>query len=197
MTSVPMSINAASPAVSDAAVIAASHDDPQAFAALFERHFDPIARWLARRVGAALAEDLAAETFTRAFDRRDRYEPTFDSARPWLFGIAANLVRDQHRSEGRRLRALARAEAWEPPPSDIAALLDGRADARAAGPAIAAALAALRSEEREVLLLVAWTDLDHDEIARALGVAAGTVRSRLHRARRRVQDRLNTKEDDR
>jgi RNA polymerase sigma-70 factor (ECF subfamily) len=178
-------------APTDAAILAASLADPQAFSALFERHFSAIHRWLRRRVGEPLAEDLAAETFTRAFDRRERFDgDAYASARPWLFGIAAHLVHDHQRSELRRLRALARAERWEASGEDMASAAVGRADAAAAGPAVAAALAALRAEERDVLLLVAWAGLEYEEVARATGVPVGTVRSRLHRARRRLRDAL-------
>jgi RNA polymerase sigma factor (sigma-70 family) len=177
---------------SDAAILAASLGDPQAFTALFERHFAAIHRWLHRRVGAPLAEDLAAETFTRAFDHRARYDPAYADARPWLFGIAANLVHDHQRAELRRLRALARVRRWDDTSGseDLAAGAVARADAAAAGPAVAAALTGLRAEERDVLLLVAWAGLEYDEVARATGVPIGTVRSRLHRARRRLRAEL-------
>jgi RNA polymerase sigma factor (sigma-70 family) len=180
----------------DAAILAASVGDPQAFAVLFERHFAAIHRWLHRRVGAPLAEDLAAETFTRAFDRRATFDGRYADARPWLFGIAANLVHDHRRSELRRLRALARAERWEAGAEDVATGAVARADAAALGPAVAAALAELRDEERDVLLLVAWAGLEYDEVARATGVPVGTVRSRLHRARRRLRAALGEKEDE-
>jgi RNA polymerase sigma-70 factor (ECF subfamily) len=178
----------------DAAILAASLDDPRAFSALFERHFGAVHRWLHRRVGAPLAEDLAAETFTRAFDRRARFDMAYEDARPWLFGIAANLVHDHRRAELRRLRALARAGRLERGDEDLSAGAVARADAAAAGPRLAAALAELRAEERDVVLLVAWAGLAYDEIARATGVPVGTVRSRLHRARRALRDKL---EDER
>jgi RNA polymerase sigma factor (sigma-70 family) len=181
----------------DAAILAASLSDPQAFAALFERHFTAIHRWLHRRVGAPLAEDLAAETFTRAFDRRARFDASISQdARPWLFGIAANLVHDHRRSELRRLRALARAERWEATTGDdLATGAVARADAAALGPAVAAALADLRAPERNALLLVAWAGLDYEEVARATRVPIGTVRSRLHRARVRLRTALDEREE--
>jgi RNA polymerase sigma factor (sigma-70 family) len=181
---------------SDAAILAASVGDPEAFTALFERHFSRIHRWLHRRVGAPLAEDLAAETFTRAFDQRERFDGAYADARPWLFGIAANLVHDHHRAELRRLRALARVQRWEEAGDDPAAGAVDRADAAAAGPAVAAALAGLRDEERDVLLLVAWAGLEYDEVARATGVPIGTVRSRLHRARGHLRAALDLPGDD-
>jgi RNA polymerase sigma-70 factor (ECF subfamily) len=166
----------------DAATIARSHDQPVAFEAIFERHFAVVHRYLRRRVGDALAEELAAETFTRAFASRRRFASgPGGSARPWLFGIAENLVRGHRRSEERRWRAYARAHVTDAPaPPDV----DGRLDARAAA---AEALAALSADQRAVLLLTAWAELSGDEIALALGVAPATVRSRLGRARARLQ----------
>jgi DNA-directed RNA polymerase specialized sigma24 family protein len=93
---------------SDAAVIACSAVDASRFGEIFDRHFAEINRYLARRVGAALADDLAAETFVLAFRSRRRYDPRTADARPWLFGIAANLARRHWRTERRRLRAYAR-----------------------------------------------------------------------------------------
>jgi RNA polymerase sigma-70 factor (ECF subfamily) len=173
----------------DAQVIAASASDPRSFAAIFDRHFADIDRYLARRVGASLADDLAADTFVVAFRSRARYDPAAPDARPWLFGIAANLLRRHWRTERRRLRAYARTgidPLWEE--ADDA---DRRIDALAAGRALAGALASLSAAEREVLLLFAWADLSYDEIASALGIPVGTVRSRLSRGRARVRELLS------
>jgi RNA polymerase sigma-70 factor (ECF subfamily) len=82
-------------------------------------------------------------------------------------------------------------ERWEAGSEDLAAGAVARADAAAAGPAVAAALARLRSEERDVLLLVAWAGLEYEEVATATGVPIGTVRSRLHRARRALRAELD------
>jgi RNA polymerase sigma-70 factor (ECF subfamily) len=173
---------------SDAGAIAASADDPQRFALVFDRHFAEIDRYLARRVGAPLADDLAAETFVIAFRSRARYDPSAHDARPWLYGIAANLVRRHWRTERRRLRAYARTGV--DPLSDGLDEVERRVDALAAGPALAGALAFLSPSEREVLLLFAWADLSYAEISAALGVPVGTVRSRLSRARARVRELL-------
>jgi len=80
----------------------------ESFEELFELHFDAIYGYLARRVGPDLARDLASETFTRAFAGRGRYDPRQGEVRPWLFGIASNLLRRHYRDEERRLRAFAR-----------------------------------------------------------------------------------------
>ena len=72
----------------DAAIIEASHANPEAFAELFDRHAPVIHRYIARRIGPQIAEDVAAETFLAAFRRRSRYETQQADARPWLYGIA-------------------------------------------------------------------------------------------------------------
>ena len=173
----------------DGAVIRESLETPQRFGEIFERHFDPIYAFLARRLGADLGGELAAETFTRAFALRRRFRTgESPSARPWLFGIATNLVKHHHRTEARRLRAYARTGV--DPVLDVTADAERRVDAAAAGPQLADALAGLRNEERDVLLLFAWADLSYSEIAEALDLEDGTVRSRLSRARARVREQL-------
>ena len=174
---------------SDAAAIAASLESPAAFAGVFERHHPAVHRYLARRIGAGLADELAAETFAVAFAKRGRYDVAFEDARPWLFGIATKLAHRHWRREERELRAYARTgvDAAAPSPAERVA---ARADGAVAGRAIAAALAALTADERDVLLLYAWEELDQPEIAAALSIAPGTVKSRLHRARARVRQSL-------
>jgi RNA polymerase sigma factor (sigma-70 family) len=147
------------------------------FERLFDEHFDAVYGYLARRIGPDLARDLAAETFTRAFAGRKRFDPRRGAPRAWLFGIAHNLVRRHYRDEERRLRALSRY--------DITAV-----DEPGDEPRLAEALHALAREERDVLLLFAWADLDYAGIADALEIPVGTVRSRLHRARARLRDAL-------
>ncbi|MBI4261099.1 MAG: RNA polymerase sigma factor, partial [Actinobacteria bacterium] len=153
----------------------------------FDRHVAAIHRSLARRVGRQLADDLAAETFVEAFRSRGRYDVRYPDARPWLHGIATNVLRHHHRRERRRLIAYARTGV-DPVLSDQSELADARADADALGPRIALALASLRPRDRDTLLLFAWEQLSYEEVARALGVPVGTVRSRLHRARRMVRE---------
>jgi RNA polymerase sigma factor (sigma-70 family) len=172
---------------SDVQVIAASRSEPHAFAIIFDRHYDAVHRYLARRVGADLADDLAAEAFTDAFDFRARFDTARTDARPWLFGIATNLLRHHLRSEARRLRAYARVD--RPPDIHEAdGVIEARLDAERAGPMLAAALAQLSTDERDVLLLYAWADLRYEEIAEALQIPIGTVRSRLNRARGRLRE---------
>ncbi|WP_030443371.1 RNA polymerase sigma factor [Actinoplanes subtropicus] len=175
---------------SDAEVIGRALRHPDEFAALFDRHHRKIYAYAGRRLGAEAADDVAAETFLVAFDRRNTYDRSRPDATPWLYGIAANLIARHARAEARHLRALARTgEAhiidWD---GDAVA---GRLDAAAAGKRMAAALADLPPGEREVLLLVAWAGLSCQDTATALAIPAGTARSRLHRARGQMRAALN------
>lgn len=175
---------------SDASVLRRSIDEPACFALLFDRHFDPLYRYLRRRLGDEPATDLAAETFLQAFRSRRSFTGEGSSVRAWLYGIAANLVRLRHRTEERRLRAYARAAAGcsaEEPEISV----EDRLDAEALGPAIALALAGLAPALREVLVLHVWAELSHDEIAAALGCSTATVRTRLSRARSRLATELS------
>jgi RNA polymerase sigma-70 factor, ECF subfamily len=169
-------------------LIGRSLREPQQFAAVFDRHWRSIHAFCTSRAAAA-GEDIAADVFRVAFDRRGRYDQRLDDARPWLFGIATNLLRHHFRSAQRRERAghraltLAGSETGEEP-------LD-RLEAQLLGGRLAAALEALAPAEREALLLLAWAELDYREIARALEVPVGTVRSRIHRARTRVRAHID------
>ena len=173
----------------DNAAVHASLARPQAFALLFDRHYEPIWRYLCRRIGPTGADDLAGEAFLRAFTKRSGYEPSPLGPRPWLYGIATNVLREQSRREGRQMRAYARAVQ---PLEESAAYedVDGRLDAELLAPAVAAGLASLEPQDREALLLFALTELGYDGIAIATGVPIGTVRSRLNRARRLVRHEL-------
>lgn len=158
----------------------------QSFAAAFEAEFAPLYRYLARRVGAATAEDLAAATFEIAYANWDRFERG-RPLRPWLYGIAANLIRRHWRNERRMLRAYARTGADPVVGEDDWV---SRIDARDRGCDLAVVLADLRPQEREILLLHAWANLTDAEIAAALSLPLGTVKSRLHRARQRVRNHI-------
>lgn len=172
----------------DAELIAASIGRPDAFRTVFERHYDVILRYCRRRVGAD-GDDIASEVFLRAFDQRAKYDTERPDARPWLFGIATNLVAGARRSEARRLRAFARLgrDPQEWPDDEV----NARVDATRQSPALADAIRTLGRGDRDVLLLRAWGDLNYDEIAEALAIPVGTVRSRLNRARQHVRNHLS------
>ncbi|MFF4254714.1 RNA polymerase sigma factor [Streptomyces sp. NPDC001663] len=175
---------------SDARVIERSRDEPEAFAALYDRHADAVHRYAARRLGPEAAEDLMAETFVTAFQRRETYDLTRADARPWLFGIATNLVGRHRRAEARRFKALAQVPVPVEHEEPVADRAVARAGATGVRRDLAAALAGLSARHRDVVLLVAWGGLDYEEAAVALGVPVGTVRSRLHRARSRLREAL-------
>lgn len=157
------------------------------FAEAFRAEYPPLQRYLARRVGNALADDLAAETFATAYAHWERFDEN-RALRPWLYGIAANLLRHYWRSERRRLQAYART-GIDRPIDQLDDALD-HAQAGASRRKLAAALADLRDDERDILLLHAWAELSDREISEALSLPIGTVKSRLHRARAQLQNRL-------
>jgi RNA polymerase sigma-70 factor (ECF subfamily) len=174
---------------SDAELIARSVEEPEHFAPLFDRHAPAVHRYLGRRIGQ-LADDLLSETFLVAFRRRDAYRPQHVEVRPWLLGIATNVVRGHERAERRRYRALARAAARPEEHGTDPADSGDRLDAEALRGPLAAALSGLTPRDRDALLLLAWGDLSYEEIAAVLDVPVGTVRSRLHRARRQTRAAL-------
>ncbi len=156
---------------------------------VFDRHCPEILRYLTRRVGSQDAEDLLSQTFLVALERRSTFRATAQGARPWLYGIASNLLLRRHRDEVRFLRALARL----PHDHGVAIFEESaaeRIDAAAQAHAIAGPLAELTAGDRNVLLLLAWAQLSHEEIAAALQIPVGTVKSRLHRARRQLRHAL-------
>jgi RNA polymerase sigma factor (sigma-70 family) len=167
----------------DASSIAASLTDPAAFAGVFDRYWIPIHRFCTSRAGSA-GEDIAAETFRVAFDERARFDPRRGDARPWLYGIATNLVRRWFRSASRTRLVQGSDE------HDFADEALGRVEASLLGPELAAALQHVNAADRDALLLHAWAELTYTEIAQALGVPIGTVRSRIHRARTRLRAQI-------
>ncbi|MEU1164858.1 RNA polymerase sigma factor [Streptomyces sp. NPDC090075] len=178
----------------DAEIVAQSLEQPELFALLYDRYAPDIHRYAARRLGDSAADDIAADTFLTAFRIRSRYDLTRPNARPWLYGIAGNLIGRQRRTEVRALKALARtgqdpvAASWGE--SGGASWVEDTDSRIAAQGPLAGALAALSVGDRHVLLLVAWAELTYQEVAEALDIPVGTVRSRLNRARRKVRTAL-------
>ncbi|MEE4546284.1 RNA polymerase sigma factor [Streptomyces sp. V4-01] len=176
-------------ALDDADLIARSTAEPEAFAELYDRHAAGLHRYVLRRLGAGPADDVVGETFLIAFRERARYDAARREARPWLYGIAARLIGRHRRSEVRAYRALARTGV-DPVAASWADSVEGQVAAQAARVPLAAALGALSDGDRHVLLLVAWADFSYDEVATALGIPLGTVRSRLNRARKKMRAAL-------
>lgn len=180
---------------SDAELITRSLADPEAFAEIFERHFDEIYRYLRRRYPEE-AEELASAVFVAAFAGRRRYRSWEDSARPWLYGIASHLLSKRRRREVRSLRAHARsAGAHRTEETEVDTTVE-RIDAGRWSAVLAGALGTLSAGDRDVLLMYALAELSYEEIAVALNVPIGTVRSRLARARRHCAPMLRALEQE-
>ena len=176
---------------SDSDIIRRSLERPEAFGELFDRHAQAVAAYALGRVGAPAADDILSETFLVAFRRRASYEFERASAKPWLFGIATKLVHKHRVVEARQWRA------WESAAG--AALLTTSFESEDAGRRIDATerlreiapiIERLSVKDRDTLLLLAWADLGYEEIAAAMNVPVGTVRSRLHRVRRILGEHL-------
>jgi RNA polymerase sigma-70 factor, ECF subfamily len=159
--------------------------DTATFAELVTAHGSDLHGYLARRVPGA-ADDLLSEVWLAAFAGWRRYDPERGSVRGWLFGVARNVMLAHLRQA--RVGAL---PAWTPA-VDVWDAVVARLDAAAVAPRLRMALAALPDVERELLLLVAWEQLTPTEAAEAVGIPAGTARSRLHRARTRMREHLET-----
>jgi RNA polymerase sigma-70 factor (ECF subfamily) len=161
--------------------------DSEAFGMLFECHGRTIYNYCFRRVGNwAVAEDLVSIVFLEAWRRIDKPLPSGKEL-PWLFGIASNVVRNRRRSERRYAAALRRVPqpGSEPGFADIS---DERIDDEELMGRALALLARLPRREQEVFALCAWSGLSYEDAAIALGIPVGTVRSRLSRARARLQE---------
>jgi RNA polymerase sigma-70 factor (ECF subfamily) len=171
----------------DAAVIERSRSEPAHFGAIFDRHAAEIHRYVTRRLGDGLADDIVSETFLVAFRKRARYSTDRRSARPWLYGIAGNLIGRHRRTEVRAYRALART-GEDPVAESYADRVEAKVTAESTREELAGALAGLSAGDREVLLLIAWGDLSYEEVAQAMSIPVGTVRSRLNRARRKSRE---------
>ncbi|MFC5819988.1 RNA polymerase sigma factor [Nonomuraea harbinensis] len=160
-----------------------------AFAKAFRRYAPDITRYVTRRLGNDATEDVVAETFLTAFQQRNGYDLSRQNARPWLYGIATNLMRRHLRAEVRQLRLLERTGV-DPVTASFAERSDERLSAEASRRILAGALASLPKGHRDALLLVAWGGLSYAETAEALGVPLGTVQSRINRARKRLRREL-------
>ena len=180
---------------SDAEVIACSLASPASFGELFDRHATTMFRYFVRRVGPDDADSLLGELFRIAFEKRADYDSQRAEARPWLYGIASNLLARHRQGEARRLDATARLVNTAITAPDRFLDVDARLDASRLWADVAAAIATLPQGERDTLLLFAWESMPYDQIATALDVPVGTVRSRLNRARGRLRELVGENEE--
>ncbi len=178
----------------DSGIVAASLEDTEAFGELFRRHAPRLHAYIGRRLGRALADDLVSETFAIAFRQRERFDGRTDFG-AWLWGIASNLIAKHHRQETRMYRAFARTGV-DPAEDTVAERASDRASAAALGPRLAKALASLHAQDRNAVLLLAWGEMSYPEIAATLNLPLGTVKTKIHRARIKLQKALPKEHDD-
>jgi RNA polymerase sigma factor (sigma-70 family) len=153
------------------------------FAATAEEHLDDVYGYLVYLTrDRSLAEDLAADTFEKAFRLWSRFDPRRASARTWLTQIARTTALDWFRSEERRQR---REDRSATPERIDAGFAEGLS------PELEAALAGLSAGEREVIALRILLDLDGDEAARVLGISPTAVSTRLSRALKKLEEKVS------
>lgn len=160
------------------------------FRRLYEAHYGAIASYAHRRLGEDEADDLIAETFLVAW-RRLEDVPTGDLARPWLYEVARRTASESRRSAGRwgRLRErLVSLRPTDPPMAPTQEVEDRDTVHRA--------LSSLRPQDRELLLLSEWEDLDHRQLGSMYGCSANAIAIRLHRAHRRFRQAVESADRD-
>lgn len=173
----------------DGEVIKRSQHEPSEFAVIFDRHAADVYRFLARRVGGHLADDLTGQTMLLAFERRYTFDDRYTSCLPWLYGMANNLIRQHRRTQVRRDRALDRLR--RNTSAEHSGAVQSRFSAFAAAHTLRSAIARLSRKEHDILLLIAWEELSYEEVSLALQIPLGTVRSKIHRVRRKLRTALD------
>jgi RNA polymerase sigma factor (sigma-70 family) len=98
----------------DAEIFQRSIRDPDAFREIFERHAPAVHAYARKRIGSTAGEEILAQTFLTAFEKRSRFDTSYGSARPWLLGIATNLIRHHLREEREHLTALGKVVREQP-----------------------------------------------------------------------------------
>ena len=172
-------------AMSEAVVTSVEH--PHRFEAVFGQYHRTIYEYLARAVGPDRADEYAGDVFVAAFAARARYDPELGSVRAWLFGIAANVRHTRARSDARGRRAWGRVGGERNAEGGFEVVEEGLDFGRRLA-WVAEFLRQLSETDRDVLVLYAFNELSYPEIARALDIEVGTVRSRLARARGRLRE---------
>jgi RNA polymerase sigma factor (sigma-70 family) len=159
-----------------------------AFGELFERHSDAIYNYLFRRTADwAAAEDLTSVVFLEAWRRCKEVRLESESALPWLYGVATNVLRNERRSRRRHSAALARLSGERDHADFIESSVE-RIDDECAMAQALALVARLPKSQQDVFALCVWSELSYDAAALALGIPSGTVRSRLSRTRARLAE---------
>ena len=148
--------------------------DSQRFTTMYDECRQRVWAYAASRAGRQIADEVVSETFAIAWRRFDDLP---DPALPWLFGVARNVLRENVRAEIRRESMQAELRSWAE--SDHAEQVADRL-------AVIKAMATLSEDEREILILVAWQGLTPREAAKVVGCTPAAFRVRLHRARTRL-----------
>jgi RNA polymerase sigma factor (sigma-70 family) len=173
---------------SDRELLAAVADDAAAFEVFYRRHVDQLVRFVsARSANPHEVADVVASTFVVVLTDSGRYDPARGDARAWLLGIAARLIANTRRRDGRERAAVARLAARGLLDADDYERLEEQIDAHRSTRAMRGALASLSDSQREALLLVGPAGLTPAAAARTLGISAPAFRMRLASARRAVR----------
>lgn len=150
------------------------------FEALAAEVYEPIQRYVRRRVDHHAADDVVSETLLTLWRRLD--DVPAHARLPWAYGVARRHIANHRRSTARRLRLVHRARS-EPPPAQPT---DNPLD-----PELDMALTALAESDRELLRLWAWEQLEPAEIALVVGLSPNAVSIRLHRAKKKLAENLD------
>jgi RNA polymerase sigma factor (sigma-70 family) len=162
-----------------------------AFGTLFDRHARAVYNHCFRLTASwSAAEDLTQTTFLHAWRKRDAVRLEHDSARPWLLAVATNMARNHRRGLRRRLRLAERVtpEHAFDHADDVAARVD---DERRMAEVLAAVRKLPRAQQ-EALALCIWSGVSYSDAAAVLGIAEGSVRARVSKARNRLSRLLAT-----
>ncbi|NNC92854.1 MAG: sigma-70 family RNA polymerase sigma factor [Acidimicrobiia bacterium] len=153
-----------------------------AYRALYEAHYRDVLAYCRRRASSADAQDAAAEVFTIAWRRRDEM-PAGDQARPWLFGVAYRVLSHQWRGTARRSRLAARLSSFRPMPGEGP---DAQVVQHRDYELVRSAAARLAPLDQEVLRLVMWEEMSHEQVAAMIGSTVPAAKQRFHRAKGRL-----------
>jgi RNA polymerase sigma-70 factor (ECF subfamily) len=160
--------------------ISTDHTRRDRFESLASEVYEPIQRYVRRRVEPHTVDDVVSEVMLTLWRRLDDVPP--NARLPWAYGVARRHIGNHRRASGRHLRLVGRAEAERRPPEPV---FDHSLD-----PELHSALEALPDHDREILRLWAWEQLEPAEIAVVLGLTANAVSIRVHRARKKLGENL-------
>jgi RNA polymerase sigma factor (sigma-70 family) len=175
----------------DAELLGVIPSDVVAFETFYRRYMERVTAFAARRCSSADdVADVVAQTFVRLLDAAERYDPERGEPAAFVFGIAANVVRDVHRHAGRRRALISKLSGCDLLDDDDVERIEAAIDASREAPAVHAALDALPAGEQEMLRLVAGGHTP-GQAADELGISPGAGWTRLSRARQRLRSHVS------